>query len=101
MGAAETFRYEVSEAIRAVALGLPEAEEGTSCVNRAFRAGGKNFAFLGEKDDECGLRLKLADGWTMLRFAPDAAPPIAELEAMVVESFRLLAPKRIVRLLDA
>ena len=82
-------------------MALPEAEEGTSCVNRAFSAGGKNFAFLGEKDDECGLRLKLASGWTMLRFPPDDAPPPAELETQILESFRLLVPKRVVKLLDA
>lgn len=101
MSDTEAFRYEVSESIRSIAMQLPEAAEGSSCVNRAFSSGGKNFAFLGEKDDECGLRLKLADGWTMLRFAPDDAPPHEELEAAILESFRLLAPKKIVRQLDA
>lgn len=118
----EQFQHGVSAKIREHALTFPEADEGTSCVNRAFKAGGKNFAFLGEKDDECNLRIKLdasipeienransADGrtwevgthgWTMLRFAPDNPPPMSDLERWITESFRLLAPKKIVKLLE-
>lgn len=109
-----SFRYEVSEAIRRRALDLPESEEGTSCVNRAFSAGGKNFAFLGEVDDECRLRLKLDDsirevasrfevgsaGWTMIRFSPEHPPSHDELDRWVVERYRLLAPKKISSQLD-
>ncbi len=122
MGSApDKFQYDLSEAIRAMAMALPEATEGQSCVNRAFKAGGKNFAFLGEKDGECGLRLKLDasiddltrraktqpdryqvgnHGWTMLRFAPDEPPNTNDLEAWILESYRLLAPKKIVATLD-
>ena len=117
----ETFRSAVCDAIRAHAMTHPEAEEGSSCVNRAFKAGGKNFAFLGEKEDQVRLRLKLdasiADlekrakndperwqigkgGWTLLIFPADDAPKEAELQRWVTESFRLLAPKKIVALLD-
>ena len=119
--APETFSYEISDTIRQMALALPDTTEGTSCVNRAFKAGSKNFAFLGEKDDECGLRLKLdasiedlttlaktdpdryqvgKGGWTMVKFAPDDAPDEADLEAWIMESFQLLAPKKIVAKLD-
>ena len=117
----ESFRYEISETIRSLALALPDTTEGTSCVNRAFKAGNKNFAFLGEKDEGCGLRLKLdasvpdlaeraidqpemyevgKGGWAMIRFAPDAAPAVTDLETWLVESFRLLAPKRVVAKLE-
>lgn len=106
----EQFAHPASETIRSIALRLPETDEGTSCVNRAFTAGGKNFAFLGEKDDEIRLRLKLdasvdevadryevgSHGWTMIRFDATAAPSDAELERWVTESFRLLAPKKVV-----
>lgn len=115
--APETFRHAVSEKIRIHALTFPEVVEGTSCVNRAFAAGGKNFAFLGEKADVCRLRLKLADsipeveqraatdpdrwqvgtgGWVLLTFPPSDAPKIADLRRWITESFRLLAPKKIV-----
>ena len=117
-----TFRYPVSETIRQIAMALPDATEGTSCVNRAFKAGGKNFAFLGEKDEGCGLRLKLAEsiaevqeraeaepdryqvgkgGWSMLRFPPDDAPSPSDLERWVTESFRLLVPKKVSAQLEA
>lgn len=117
----EQFRYAVSEKIRSHALTFPESVEGSSCVNRAFKAGGKNFAFLGEKDDECTLRLKLdssiaelekraetdADGWqvgkggwVLLKFRPADAPKIADLRRWITESFCLLAPKKIVAMLD-
>lgn len=102
MGTApETFRYAISRTIREIALRYPETEEGTSCVNRAFRVGGKNFVFLGEKEGECKLRLKtFDDGWTLEVFAPDDPPPVAELERWIDESFRLLAPKRVQDLLE-
>lgn len=120
MSEAQLFHYPISENIRTIALALPEATEGKSCVNRAFKAGGKNFAFLGEKDDECGLRLKLSssidsvsakaaaqpdryqvgsNGWTMLRFPPDDPPASDDLKEWIVESFRLLVPKKISALL--
>jgi len=99
----------------------PETIEGSSCVNRAFKAGGKNFAFLGEKDNLCSLRLKLGDsiadleqravadadrwqvgkgGWVLLTFPPGDAPKVADLRRWVTESFGLLAPKNVVALLD-
>jgi hypothetical protein len=116
----EDFRYPISEKIRNHAMTFPEVEEGTSCVNRAFKAGGKNFVFLGEKDEECNIRLKLdgsipdirelaetdgerwqvgTNGWTMIRFRPDQPPPLKDLKRWITESFLLLAPKRVSKLL--
>lgn len=110
MSQPEDFKSDVARAIRDHAMTLPRAEEGTSCVNRAFKAGGKNFAFLGETEELFKLRLKLKDsidevnerfdlgssGWTMLAFPPDDAPPLEDLGRWIEESFRLLAPKKIV-----
>lgn len=121
MAAAEQFEHELSETIRSLALKFPESSEGSSCVNRAFKAGGKNFVFVGETSvggtPETNIRLKLRDsipeisqlaktdperwqvadnGWAMLRFAPDEPPPTKDLKRWITESFRLLAPKKIV-----
>lgn len=95
MGSVPRFEYPISEAIRAHAMTFPETAEGSSCVNRAFSAGGKNFLFLGEKPGRCTLRLKSSDGWQKIEFDPDDAPPVTELEASVTESFLLLAPKKV------
>ena len=46
MSAAEQFEFAASEDLRRQALALPEVTEGASCVNRAFKAGGKSFAFV-------------------------------------------------------
>lgn len=100
MSTPDRFQYEISDAIRAHAMGFPETAEGASCVNRAFSSGGKNFVFLGEKPDLCTMRLKLADGWQKIEFAPDDAPPLAEIEAWITESFFLLAPKRVQKLVS-
>lgn len=97
MSEPESFRYGISSVIRDYAMTYPEATEGTACVNRAFKAGGKNFVFLGEKDDLCILRLKLADGWAKIEFNPADPPATEQLRSWVEESFMLLAPKRLTR----
>lgn len=121
MAEVEQFTYAINEKIRAHAMSFPDSEEGSSCVNRAFSAGGKNFVFVGEKPGQCSVRLKLADsvpdiearaegdpdswqvgtgGWTLITFSPSKAPPIAELRRWVTESFHLLAPKKVVAKLN-
>lgn len=93
------FRYRSSDFVRDLAMSYPETTEGTSCVNRAFAAGGKNFVFLGEKDDLCTLRLKLAGGWQKIEFPPDEAPSDDQIRSWIDESFQLLAPARVRKLL--
>lgn len=116
----ETFENQVSVSIRDFAMSFPETSEGTSCVNRAFKAGKKNFVFLGEKGTQCTLRLKLGDsvaeliersesddrfevgthGWTKIVFDADQAPSSKDLEHWITESFLLLAPKKVAAQLD-
>ena len=93
--ATEPFENPVCEQIRDFAMTFPEAAEGSSCVNRAFSAGGKNFVFLGEKGADCTLRLKLADGWQKIEFDAADAPESKQIESWITESFLLLAPKKI------
>ena len=114
----EQFSQPISEHLRAYALALPETSEGTSCVNRAFKVRKKNFLFVGEKAAQVRVMLKLdaslaeaqamADprisvgktGWVTLQFAPDDVPDESLLSAWVVESFRALGPKSVVKQLD-
>lgn len=112
--APEQFENAVCDTIRDYAMTFPQTTEGTSCVNRAFKAAGKNFVFLGEKGSTCTLRLKLDDsiaqieersstddgyevgagGWTKIVFDADSAPADDDLKTWVRESFLLLAPKK-------
>ncbi len=113
----DTFEYAISRRLRAAAMALPEASEGHSCVNRAFRVGKKAFFYLGEKPAHIYAMLKLTDsyesaaemddprvaagknGWVTLRFQADDHPDAATMERWVVESYRALVPKKFVALL--
>jgi hypothetical protein len=114
----ESFTLPLSESLRATALSLPETSEGTSCVNRAFKVRKKNFVFIGEKDGQLRIMLKLVEsldaaaemadprvdvgklGWVTLRFAHDAPLDTVLLEGWIRESFCALAPKAVSRQLS-
>jgi len=104
------------ETLRGFALALPHAEEGTSCSNVAFKAGAKNFFFMGTKDDVMVLRFKLVDkvaeaeqvsekspeiysvgpsGWTTVRLPLTARFPAKRFHAWMKDSYRALVPKKL------
>ena len=103
----DEFKHKVLKALRAHALKFDDVTEGTSCVNRAFKKGKKNFLFLGEKTDNCRVMFKLKDsidevasmddprvgagktGWVTVNFAPDDALPLRTLKKWVKESYAL------------
>lgn len=115
----ETFEHPICARLRDAAIALPEVSEGASCVNRAFKARKKNFLFVGEKGDAIKVMVKLgpsleeatamADpriepgtfGWITCRFGADDPLDADLLERWLVESYRLLAPKTLVKQLDA
>ncbi|MGE0481868.1 MAG: MmcQ/YjbR family DNA-binding protein [Phycisphaerae bacterium] len=109
------------KALRRFVLRLPEVEEGASCVNRAFRARGKAFAYLGMKADHYKLMVKPTDsvehaqalarerpdafdvgkhGWTTIRLPHTQRAPKGLLEAWIEESYRALAPAPLVKRLS-
>jgi len=114
----EPFTQPISEQLRARALALPETSEGTSCVNRAFKVRKKNFLFVGEKQGQVRVMLKLGasldqarnladpridvgkNGWVTVRFASDNVVDPTLLTAWVVESYKALGPKTTVRQLN-
>ena len=105
---------------RRICLALPEAEETTSFGHPTFRVGKKTFAVLDEYKGEHAICFKatLAEqalltldpqfyvapyigkhGWTSLRL--DGTPlEWREVEELVHESYRLVMPKRLQRVLD-
>jgi predicted DNA-binding protein (MmcQ/YjbR family) len=107
------------QALRKLALGLPEAEEGTSCNKSAFRARGKAFAFMGSDDETYNVMVKLHDslpqatalakkdaascrvgagGW-VTAVLPHDAPTPDFLPRWIDESYQLLVHKDLVALL--
>ena len=116
----QLFTNPVTSALREFAMTLPETSEGASCVNRAFKVRNKNFLFVGERSDgACKVMLKLGEsmdqatelvakdsrfevgssGWTTVRFDMSELPDTALLKQWVSESYRLLAPKSLLKLL--
>jgi predicted DNA-binding protein (MmcQ/YjbR family) len=104
------------------ALGLPGAFEDHPWGESVAKVGKKVFVFLGTGEDEAslGMSLKLAEshdqaltvpgaaptgyglgkaGWVNVPFR-DTTPPIDVLFDWVEESYRLVAPKRLVAELD-
>lgn len=120
--AAEEFESPLAQALQAFASTYPEVSESPSCVNRSFKARKKGFMFLGEKPDGVlRLMVKLdsgidsaeavatehpdewkvsGPGWITGNFTDDSAPPLETMKEWIDESYRLLAPKTLVKLLD-
>ncbi|HWC66209.1 MAG TPA: MmcQ/YjbR family DNA-binding protein [Thermoanaerobaculia bacterium] len=114
-----------ARALRAFALGLPGTSEHFPWGERVAKAGGKVFVFLGADPvpgGPLGLSVKLPvsnaealdlpfvrptgyglgrAGWVTAKFEPPARPPVALLEAWIEESYRAIAPRRLVAELDA
>lgn len=110
--------------LRDFAMTFPETTEDHPWGHRAMKVKGKAFVFLGgEKDQtELSLSVKLpqsrdmaADlpfaeptgyglgksGWVTARFAKTKDVPMDMLKAWIEESYRAIAPKKLVKLLDA
>lgn len=108
--------------LRARALAFPEATEDFPWGERAIKVRAKAFVFLRAQGTEVGFSVKLPHsaaealelpyaepthyglgkhGW--VTFTVDAAreAPLATFEAWLEESYRAVAPKRLVAALDA
>ena len=110
------------DAVRAFALGLPGAWEDHPWGESAIKVGKKVFAFLGVLGAGFGMSVKLPDsggavlvepfarpagyglgksGWVEMTFGADEEPPLDLLLGCVLESYRAVAPKALVKELDA
>jgi predicted DNA-binding protein (MmcQ/YjbR family) len=105
-------------ALVAHALSYPEAREDFPWGERVVKVRGKVFVFFGKPDgDGLGLSVKLPgsatlaldlpfasptgyglgkSGWVTARFGPRQKPPIALLKQWIDESYRAVAPKKLV-----
>jgi predicted DNA-binding protein (MmcQ/YjbR family) len=108
-------------ALRKFALAYPETNEEFPWEHRAIKVKGKTFLFLYKGADWLSLSVKLPhsgrvalalpfatpteyglgkSGWVTARFAPDNDVPIDMIEEWIDESFRAIAPKRVLAKLE-
>lgn len=109
------------ERLRTIALSYPEATEEFPWGDRVIKVRGKIFVFLGAEGDRYGLSVKLPvssemaltlpftapsgyglgrAGWVTCSFGPDDAIPVDLLAGWIDQSFRAVAPKKLVASLD-
>ena len=109
-------------AVRAHALSLPGAREEFPWGDRVVKVGKKVFVFMGQGEDELSISTKLPRtgtfalglafaeptgyglgkaGWVSATFGPDDDIPVDMLCAWIDESYRAIAPKKLVAELDA
>jgi len=107
--------------LRKLALGYPEAHEGMPWGHHAIKVKGKAFVFLAADEatfslsaklpSSSGVALKLPfaspteyglgrSGWVTARFPRAARVPVDVLAMWIDESYRAIAPKRLVAQLD-
>ena len=106
--------------LREKALSYPQAEEAFPWGEHAFKVKGRTFVFMRDDEEGTSFSVKLAQsreaalalpgaepthygmgakGWVTLR--PTARSPLKPLYAFIDESFRAVAPKHVLRELDA
>lgn len=111
-----------ASAARAFGLSLPEAVEEFPWGEPALKVRKKVFMFLGRPGDRWKFSVKLPDsgedvrsmpfaeptgynlgkaGWVSLTFGPDDVLPDEMIAEWVEESYRAVAPKTLVKQLDA
>jgi len=120
--ASESTASKIEAELRAFALGYPQATEDFPWGDRVVKVKGKAFVFMGSGGDSVGISVKLPQsaedvlalsfasptryglgqhGWVTARFAPDAEVPIELLKTWIDESYRAVAPKRLLAQLPA
>jgi predicted DNA-binding protein (MmcQ/YjbR family) len=108
--------------LRAFALGFPEAYEEFPWGERVAKVNGKVFVFLGMDGDTLGLSVKLPQsgmlalglpfasptgyglgkaGWVTAKFGRREKAPVDLLRSWIEESYRAVAPKKLVAALSA
>lgn len=109
-------------ALREVALAFPEATEDFPWGERAIKVKKKVFLFMRASTEGLSLGLKLShsnafaltlpfcepthyglgkSGWVTAKFAPKEKPPLPLLAEWIAESYRAVAPQRLVALVGA
>ena len=113
----------IERELRDYAMGFPEAHEDRPWGHIAVKVKKKAFVFLGgEKNEEFSMSVKLPNtrdaavdlpfaeptgyglgksGWVTATFRKAADVPVDLMKAWIEESYRAIAPKKLVKSLDA
>lgn len=113
----------IEKELRDYAMEFPEATEDHPWGHIAIKVKKKAFVFLGgEKSDQFSMSVKLPNsrdaavdlpfaeptgyglgksGWVSARFTKAADVPVDLMKAWIEESYRAIAPKKLVKSLDA
>ena len=113
---------QVESALRDYALGFPEATEDSPWGERAIKVKGKAFLFMRATPDEVSFSVKLPHsrffvldlpntepthyglgkhGWVSARYPAVPAKSIEMFKMWIDESYRAVAPKRLVEQLES
>jgi predicted DNA-binding protein (MmcQ/YjbR family) len=108
--------------LRKIALAYPETHEDFPWGHRALKVRGKAFVFMSKDEPELSLSVKLPwsaegalqlpncepthyglgrSGWVTATFGPREKAPLDALRSWIDESYRAVAPKKLVAGLDA
>jgi len=108
--------------LRAAALAYPETHEDFPWGHRALKVRGKAFVFMSKDEPGLSLSVKLPgsaegalqfafcepthyglgrSGWVTATFAARVRPPLEMLRSWIDESYRAVAPRRLVASLGA
>jgi predicted DNA-binding protein (MmcQ/YjbR family) len=104
--------------IREICLSFPQTQEDFPWGHSAFKIKKKAFVFMGLDDSGLSISMKLKEshaealehsfakpthyglgkhGWVSAQFGPGESVPIEVLRAWIDESFRLIAPKAVLK----
>ncbi len=108
--------------LRELALAYPETHEDFPWGHRAIKVRGKAFVFMSKDEPTLSLSVKLPwsaegalqlpncepthyglgrSGWVTATFGPREKAPLDALRSWIEESYRAVAPKRLVALVSA
>jgi predicted DNA-binding protein (MmcQ/YjbR family) len=114
-------RHPAEAALRAFALSYPEATEDFPWGHRAIKVRRKAFVFMSNEEPELSLSVKLPasaegalqfpfcepthyglgrSGWVTATFGQKDRPPLDVLRSWIDESYRAVAPKKLIAELD-
>jgi predicted DNA-binding protein (MmcQ/YjbR family) len=114
-------RHPQEQLFRGIALAFPEAHEDFPWGHRAIKVRGKAFVFMSKDEPELSISVKLPwssegalqfpfcepthyglgrSGWITAAFGARKKAPVDALRSWIDESYRAVAPKRLVAGLD-